>query len=171
MLVADRPHSWTLGPDWPNGGEIDVIEGANQAAENRMSLHTAGNCTVTGSGESGNLVTKKCFAYAADQPPNSGCVVQPSPNPPSYGKAFNGRQGGVYAMEWTPKGIRIWFFPRGSIPESIRAGRPHSAKFGAPAAEFRGPCNIDSYLSNQKLVSQDPKAKTYDCHVKEIDCA
>lgn len=98
VLVNDQLDKWRGSRCYrgsqPGGGE------------NRISLHTAGDCTVTGSGESGNLVTKNCFADAADQAPNSGCVVQPSPNPPSYGKAFNSRQGGVYAMEWAPKALR-----------------------------------------------------------------
>ncbi len=31
---------WTLGPNWPSNGEIDIIEGVNNAATNLMSLHT-----------------------------------------------------------------------------------------------------------------------------------
>lgn len=31
---------WTLGPNWPYNGEIDIIEGVNDAAYNIMSLHT-----------------------------------------------------------------------------------------------------------------------------------
>ena len=148
----DDRRSWTVGPDWPNSGEIDIIEGANQAAENLMSLHTAGNCTVAGSGESGTLVTNNCFVDGVDQPINSGCAVRNSPSIHSFGKDFNSRQGGVYAMEWTSKAIKIWFFPRGSIPASISAGRPDPATFGTPAANFQGSCDIESHFANQKLV-------------------
>lgn len=28
------------GPNWPYGGEIDIIEGANMAYENLISAHT-----------------------------------------------------------------------------------------------------------------------------------
>lgn len=31
---------WTLGPDWPNNGEIDIIEGVNSELVNSMALHT-----------------------------------------------------------------------------------------------------------------------------------
>lgn len=31
---------WTLAPNWPNNGEIDILEGANSATQNLMSLHT-----------------------------------------------------------------------------------------------------------------------------------
>lgn len=117
-----------------------------------MSLHTAGNCTIAGSGQSGTLVTNNCFVDAVDQPTNSGCAVQISPNINSFGKAFNSRQGGVYAMEWTSKAIKIWFFPRGSIPASIWARQPDPTKFGTPAANFQGSCDIDSRIAHQKLV-------------------
>jgi hypothetical protein len=35
-LVVD----WMLGPNWPNAGEIDIIEGVNSNHNNLMSLHT-----------------------------------------------------------------------------------------------------------------------------------
>ena len=31
---------WMYGPNWPNSGEIDIIEGANTATKNLMSGHT-----------------------------------------------------------------------------------------------------------------------------------
>jgi len=31
---------WMYGPDWPNNGEVDIIEGANTALTNIMSAHT-----------------------------------------------------------------------------------------------------------------------------------
>jgi len=146
---------------------VDILEGANQATENRMSLHTGGNCTVTGSGETGTLVTKNCFAYAAGQDANAGCAVLPSSSIPSYGTEFNSQQGGVFAMEWTSIAIKIWFFPRGSIPASIRAGRPHPAAFGTPAANFQARC-IDSYFAPQKLVSLGPKARNSSCPANKL---
>ncbi len=42
--LTERMTDWTLGPDWPNNGEIDIIEGVNSGAyqkfKNLMSLHT-----------------------------------------------------------------------------------------------------------------------------------
>lgn len=38
---ADRDSLvWMYGPNWPNSGEIDIIEGANQAYQNLISGHT-----------------------------------------------------------------------------------------------------------------------------------
>lgn len=31
---------WMYGPNWPNNGEVDIIEGANTAHKNLMSAHT-----------------------------------------------------------------------------------------------------------------------------------
>ena len=31
---------WTLAPNWPNNGEIDILEGVNLLTQNAMSLHT-----------------------------------------------------------------------------------------------------------------------------------
>jgi hypothetical protein len=34
---------WTLGPNWPNNGEIDIMEGVNQVTYNAATLHSYGN--------------------------------------------------------------------------------------------------------------------------------
>jgi hypothetical protein len=31
---------WTLGPNWPNNGEIDIMEGVNLLTKNAATLHT-----------------------------------------------------------------------------------------------------------------------------------
>lgn len=42
------PAWWTLSQEgpWPQGGEIDIIEGVNLQEENLSSLHTTPNCTM-----------------------------------------------------------------------------------------------------------------------------
>ncbi len=34
------PALWTVGPSWPQSGEIDIIEGINNSTTNQMTLHT-----------------------------------------------------------------------------------------------------------------------------------
>lgn len=43
---------------------------------------------------------------------------------------MNSIGGGVYAMDWREEGIRIWFFPRISVPVDIRNGNPTTASWG-----------------------------------------
>ena len=60
-LCGTWPAFWTLGSGvWPTTGEIDIIEFANNAADNLMALHTTPGCTVAGSGETGILLSNQC---------------------------------------------------------------------------------------------------------------
>ncbi|KAF1992129.1 glycoside hydrolase family 16 protein [Aulographum hederae CBS 113979] len=143
------PAFWTLGPNWPNNGEIDIIEGVNKNMFNAMTLHTSVNCTIAGGTQTGKLVTNNCAYYPGY---NVGCGTT-SPTNTSYGAGFNAIGGGVYAMEWTSFYIRIWFFPRGAIPLSITSGIPNPATdFGLPNADFRGNCNIDDKFKNHTII-------------------
>jgi hypothetical protein len=43
------PAFWTVTPsNWPTGGEIDIIEGANDQGPNLSSLHTTADCSMSG---------------------------------------------------------------------------------------------------------------------------
>lgn len=49
------PAFWSLGDNWPNGGEIDIIEGVNGQTNNQITLHSAPGCylatPMAGSGQ------------------------------------------------------------------------------------------------------------------------
>jgi len=142
------PAFWSLGPDWPSNGEIDIIEGVNINTKNLMSLHTSNNCTTAGANETGILQTSNCFIDKA----NTGCGVQ-SVTTSSYGASFNSAGGGVYAMEWTSSAIRVWFFRRTAIPASILANAPNPAKdFGKATANFQGSCTIDDHFAKHNII-------------------
>lgn len=148
------PAFWTVGPDWPNDGEIDIVEGVNAATRNLMSLHTGANCSVPTAGitQSGTGLTTDCYQYDPAQS-NSGCGVQ-STSPLSFGSAFNAAGGGVFATEWSASGIRIWFFPRGAIPADITSGAPTPNGWGVPAADFPGgaSCDIGAHFREHRIV-------------------
>lgn len=147
--------SWILGPDWPNGGEIDIIENVHEATKNHMTLHTNEGCTVDSStGFSGNLLTSNCDVEAPGQYKNAGCGIE-STDTRSYGAGFNQASGGVYAAEWTSDGISVWFFSRSSnIPADITSGNPDPTSWGTPAAHFAdsASCDIDSHFSDMQII-------------------
>ncbi|KAF8264596.1 concanavalin A-like lectin/glucanase domain-containing protein [Lactarius quietus] len=159
--TATWPAFWTLsqaGP-WPNGGEIDVIEGVNLNTHNQATLHTTPNCTMppdqwrepqTGETANTNCDTSVNF--------NSGCGVifsDPSPSCTSYGAPFNQAGGGYFVMYRATDSVKIWFFPRdGYVPEF---GQPIYPDFtwGSPAANFPfypQYCDYDTHFNAHEMV-------------------
>jgi len=74
------------------------------------------------------------------------------PRTSSYGTGFNAIGGGVYAMQWTSDYIRVWFFPRGSVPADITTGTPNPSAWGLPAANLQGDCDIDEHFQQHKII-------------------
>jgi len=145
------PAFWMLGSNWPNNGEIDIIEGVNQGTTNQMTLHTSDGCSISNSGFTGTLDTGNCYVEASGQSANSGCAIV-NTDESSYGDGFNNADGGVYATEWTGDAINIWYFANASIPSDISSGSPNPSGWGTPAASFSGDCDISSHFSNLQIV-------------------
>jgi hypothetical protein len=129
------PAFWTNGPDWPNGGEIDIVEGVNDYTNNQATIHTDVGCTLPSSNSttleiSGNVVGgTDCAALTTG---NQGCGIRASTNN-SFGVGFNANGGGVYAMKWDTTGVAVYFFSRGSVPADISAGVPEPDSWGNAA--------------------------------------
>jgi len=145
---------WTNGPNWPAGGEIDIVEGVNNYTDNQATIHTNPGCSLPSTSSaslnmSGTLVASTdCSASATG---NQGCGVRSNLSN-SFGAGFNGNGGGVYASKhserpsmngsngravlWDNTGIKVYFFPRGSIPSDIPAGAPQPQQWPAPMANF-----------------------------------
>ena len=146
------PAFWMLGPDWPNNGELDIIEGVNSATENTMTLHTNSGCSITNTGSfSGSVATSNCDVKAPNQATNQGCSIDTT-NGATYGAGFNAQGGGVYATEWTSEAISIWYFPRNAIPSDITAGTPNPSGWGMALSSFSGACDLDSHVDNMQIV-------------------
>jgi hypothetical protein len=146
------PAFWTLGPNWPNSGEIDIIENVNSATTNQLTAHTNAGCSIASTGNfAGTLDTANCDVNAPDQATNAGCSIKTG-NTQSYGTGFNTGGGGVYATQWTSQAISIWFFPRSAIPSDITSGSPNPENWGLPVAQFTGGCDIDEHFVNQQIV-------------------
>lgn len=133
------PAFWTFGPNWPNSGEIDIIEGVNSYTNSTSTLHTSEGCTFS---------QGDCGAGQG----TTGCGQQ-SNNVKTYGSGFNAIGGGVWALEWTNQAISIWFFDRTSIPSDITAGTPKPTSWGTAQTAFSGSgCNIDQHFQNHNIV-------------------
>lgn len=149
------PAMWMLGANktWPDGGEIDIVEGVNSQPANKMTLHTnAGASIQNGTGFSGELVTPNCDVDAPGQSANAGCQIADISNL-TFGSGFNAANGGVYATEWTSEFIKIWFFPRGSIPSDVASGNPNpSDAWGAPNSIFQGDFDMDEHFQNLQII-------------------
>lgn len=157
LIIADIEHMpgsvcgtwpafWSVGRNWPSDGEIDIIEGVNLQDHNEIVMHTAGTCSITDQGMSGVVNATGC----GEDLGTVGCVIEGQTG--SYGTSFNKQNGGVYAMEWTEKYLKIWFFARGAIPASITSGNPDVSKFGTPMALVEEGCDVATSFKAQSFI-------------------
>ncbi|RMD43330.1 hypothetical protein DV735_g1817, partial [Chaetothyriales sp. CBS 134920] len=157
--VAPNGRGAMVGPSWPDDGEIDIVEGVNDQTTNIMTLHTGAGLSLatTGSSKSlasftGKIATSNCDVNAPDQSKNAGCSIVDTSNL-TFGAGFNAAGGGVYATEWTSSFIKIWFFPRGSVPSDIASGNPQpQASWGEPRSVFQDGLSLDDHFNNLQIV-------------------
>ncbi|EAW12297.1 glycoside hydrolase family 16 protein [Aspergillus clavatus NRRL 1] len=170
LLVADITHmpdvcgTWpafwmtAASDDWPQSGEIDIIEQANNAQNNQMSLHVSnkqGQCII--STDASMTATQDRWGDCA-QEATGGCDAN-DPRTNSFGSGFNNNGGGVYAAEWTSEWVRIWFFPRNEIPGGDTGplgSAPDPATWGTPTTSFQSrygtDCDMSSHIRNQRVI-------------------
>ncbi|GAW19030.1 hypothetical protein ANO14919_085140 [Xylariales sp. No.14919] len=138
--------------NWPDNGEIDVMEAVNQATDgNQMTLHTTKGCTVSGVKRkmTGSTLQSNCYNGTND---NAGCGVSGPSD--SFGQSYNNVQGGIVAMELRNQGIRMWQFGRDAIPTDITAKQPDPSSWGEAASDFPNTdCNIASHFRNQSIIA------------------
>lgn len=146
------PALWLTDPsNWPDNGEIDVMESINQGDDgNQMTLHTTSDCSMSvRRKQTGHTEQKNCDH---DKNDNAGCGV--SGDDDSYGDSFNDNGGGVMAVEWRDAGIRMWQFARSAIPSDITNKSPDPSTWGTAAADFPSTdCNIGNHFRNQSIVA------------------
>jgi len=124
------PAFWTVGPNWPHNGEIDILEGVHEQTNNGMTLHTGPGCRIGQDTTqfAGSLHTGNCDVAANGQPANTGCSIQ-HPSTQSYGAGLNAIGGGVYVGD-----------------------SPNPSGWGKPAAKFIGGCDIAQTFKQQQIV-------------------
>jgi len=163
LFIADffaMPHGCSVWPafwmvsateEWPNGGEIDIIEGVNNNQGNQITLHSGPDCLLNSTAQTLNssITNIHCESSPGNDP---GCSYLLS-DPRSFGHEFNMQAGGVYALDWTDAGMNFWFFTRDAIPSDIAAGSPDPSTWGTPSAVFPSTaCDMASHFVNQSIV-------------------
>jgi hypothetical protein len=144
------PAWWTVGPNWPAGGEIDILEGVNTATSNQLTLHTSTGCTLTtATSVKADIGNKQCATINGD---NTGCGFTDTDDS-SYGHGFNMAAGGVYAHLWDSTGIKVWHFARSAIPKDITAKDPNPSSWGEPVASWAATsCGMSEHFYDHQLV-------------------
>ncbi|THH09182.1 hypothetical protein EW145_g2200 [Phellinidium pouzarii] len=145
------PAFWTVGDNWPNGGEIDIIEGVHDNVHNQVTWHTLPGCTLEDTGNfTGSLVGQTdCNALINS---NSGCGITDWSRV-SYGETFDAQGGGIYAMLWDETGIAVWYFYRVSIPKDILVGQPQPTTWTTPSASLSpGGCDPFQFFVNHSII-------------------
>jgi len=153
------PAWWLVGPNWPNSGEIDIIEGVNVNTNDQTTLHTNDGCVIDDGGNSfsgywatGNngQPATDCNVNAPNEGTNQGCGIISNNN---YGTSFNQNGGGVYALEWTGDFIRAFFWTHDNVPGDLLNDNPNPNGWGQPYAYFAlgGSCP-NSHFNNMNMV-------------------
>ncbi|ESK90838.1 glycoside hydrolase family 16 protein [Moniliophthora roreri MCA 2997] len=144
------PAFWTVGPTWPDDGEIDIIEGINMMGYNQIALHSLPGCFKS------DPPTQLGRTLVHDCSTPSGCTVQEL-QPNSFGPGFAAAGGGVWATQFDVSGIYMWFWSRPNVPASIIQSDTSSSidlsQWGSPTASYpSNSCDITRFFSPQKLV-------------------
>ena len=141
------PAFWLCGPDWPNNGEIDIIEGVNLWNDDLSNFHTSTGCDYTNitlnmTGEFCSWCPLNCTSYAGH---NQGCGIF-AENVNTFGVQLNENKGGVFATQIDDNiGIKIWFWQHENIPDDIVIKKPDPSLWGIPYAfwSFGSWCTSD----------------------------
>ncbi|KHO01414.1 Concanavalin A-like lectin/glucanase [Metarhizium album ARSEF 1941] len=145
------PALWLTDPsNWPDHGEIDIMEAINQgAAGNTMTLHTTGDCSMgVRRKQTGETDQENCDHGVNS---NAGCAVRESPS--TFGPKLNDAGGSVMAVEWRRAGIRMWQFARSAVPSDIAGKQPNPTTWGTAAADFPSTaCDIGSRFKNNSII-------------------
>ncbi|GJJ06564.1 hypothetical protein Clacol_000757 [Clathrus columnatus] len=153
-VVVTWPAAWEVGDNWPNNGEVDIVEGVNGVAPNAATLHTSSGCTMPSSTTQTGITTGT-DCNAADNG-NAGCGVQCN-KANSFAAGFNGAGGGWYAMERTNSAIKVWFWSRtdSTVPSDVKNGAStvNTSNWGTPFADFPNTnCNMTSHFGPNNIV-------------------
>jgi len=150
------PAFWTNGPNWPNAGEIDIVEGVNAYTQNTASIHTDPGCSLPSNNSTvlgiTGTVTGSTDCSAA-QTSDQGCGILDQSSNVSFGAAFNNNGGGVYASKLDDTGVSVHFWPAGQVPSDVLAGTPLPSSWGTPLASWPATdCDPSTFFYNHSAI-------------------
>ncbi|KAJ8522535.1 hypothetical protein ONZ45_g901 [Pleurotus djamor] len=150
------PAFWTTGKgkQWPDSGEIDIIEGVHDNQHNQVTWHTGPGCVLNPNVSfTGSPVNdQQNLNCDGNLPGNPGCGITEWSRA-SYGPYFDAQGGGVYAMKWDDTGIAVWSFYRAAVPQDIISGSPRPSGWGAPVAALDpSGCDPLKHFVNQAII-------------------
>lgn len=129
------PSFWTDGDDWPNNGELDLLEWANIDA-NKVSFHTGGGpnrCKL----DAATLNKPGCPQFPDVNGGGYDCHTDYWTKPKMLGcgpystqaPRFNGEQWsqnpGVVAAQFTDAFIKVFYIPEAEMPSDLSEGVPN----------------------------------------------
>ncbi|GAA5907734.1 glycoside hydrolase family 16 protein [Sporobolomyces salmoneus] len=168
---ATWPAWWSNGPNWPVGGEIDIIEGVNNQPENSITLHVSdSDCKQDTSVDMTGEPIPENDDCNANVKSNQGCSYREVADA-SYGEPFNKAGGGVLVTSFTKDAIEVWFWSRPNIPENIQKESPDRSTWGKPTASWpTSSCNIEKYFQDHGVWAGDQNVWKRDCGDKAATC-
>jgi hypothetical protein len=148
--------------NYPQYGEIDILENINENTNSLQALHTTPGCTLAGNQgktrQSSSMTSYNCSdqattgPYGTTQSLGQGCAAS-STIANTYGTPFNNAGGGVVAMEWTDSYIKMWSFSPNAIPANIASGKPDTSTWGTPTfTTGGGTCVINDHFKGHNVV-------------------
>ncbi|KAH6620091.1 glycoside hydrolase family 16 protein [Boeremia exigua] len=126
--------------------KMTLVESISYIPHNEITLSTTpADCTMNTQKSTGNVFSTNC-SYAT-----GGCGA--AAHTGTFGEPFIEKGGGVWAAQIEATGIKVWFFPRRTIPGDIRTNAPEPGKWGTPIMSFAPKkCDIRGVWAKMKIV-------------------
>lgn len=138
---------------WPNGGELDMLEYVNMDVS-KASFHTGGSCTLDSSkvNEYGNMPDRNEMNYdcVTNYPDRLGCA----PNKWMKSAQNWANSPGVLATQWTEDFIKLFYIPEYEIPQDIKDEAPAPEDWDRWLFSYYPLSGTSCQIAAQKLMMQ-----------------
>lgn len=152
-VCGSWPAFWTLGGNWPRGGEIDVYEGWHLNQHNRPAIHVGperdyGKCRLQDASQSSRIISYNCdneCSIPSKQWKNQGCQSE------VIDGIWGSPDGGTQALLWTNESIKIYSWKQGMEPSNIRLPAIDTSYWGQPVVHLRD-CDVQKSFGPQEII-------------------